>query len=372
MILPNEPNIDVSRLAVIFNDTTNSYKFYWFLAILDALSGGANERLEFDDLAMRMVANVWFPLDYYKLSFGKQDGFKKVADYISVHMTVDPSPRASALEIQISHSLGEVEIRAIKSKVGELLRWVPYRFLRPFFMVELRRLTDTKVNGAVIKLCNDNFERDSRRVMYKFEGKSIILNGNWLDYFKTHHQILRGFIYWHLIKFLQKNNPNVPGLSSKIFKPDASDRNLSDATKFWKAFLSETPGYQCIYSGMPLTQENFSLDHFLPWSFVVHNHFWNLIPVPKSVNSSKSDWLPDWSYFPKFARQQYEIFKFYFQLGKKKTLEDYFVSIIPNEHLVSQEEFTMRLEQQIFPQYQIAKNTGFLFPFVFHDKQKSI
>jgi len=372
MKLPIESKIDLSKLNGVFNDTTNSYKFYWFLAILDALSEGANERLEFDDLAMRMVANVWFPLDYYKLSFGKQDSFKKVANYISGHMTVDPAPRAPALEIQINQSLGEAEIRAIKSKVGQLLRWVPYRFLRPFFMAELRGQKDTNVNGSVIQLCNAKFERESHRVMYKFEGRSIILNNNWLDYFKTHHQILRGFTYWHLIKFLQKTNPNVPGLSSKIFKPDASDRNLSEATKFWKQFLSESPGYQCIYSDTLLTRENFSLDHFLPWSFVVHNHFWNLIPTPKSVNSSKSDWLPDWGYFPKFAHQQYEIFKFYFQLDKKKTLEDYFVNIVPNEHLVSREEFIQRLEQQILPQYQIAKNMGFLFPFIFNDKQKSI
>ncbi len=372
MELPVEPNIDVSKLSVVFNDTTNSYKFFWFLAILDALNKGVSERLDVDDLAIQMLADVWFPLDYYRLSFGKQDGFKKVADYISARMNIDASPRAPGLELQIHQNLKEVEIRAIKSKAGELLRWVPFRFLRPFFISELRGLKDSDVNKAVIKLCYENFEKNRRCVMYKFEGKAIILNENWLNYFKTHQQILRSFTYWHLIKFLQRNNPNVPGLSSKIFKPDASDRNLSDATKFWKKFLSETSSYQCIYSSQQLTSENFSLDHFLPLSFVVHNHFWNLIPVPKNVNSSKSDWLPDWSYFPEFARNQYEIFKFYFQLGKKKELEDYFVSIVPNEHLVSQEEFSLGLERQLLPQYQIAKNMGFLHPFIFNDKQKLI
>jgi hypothetical protein len=372
MILPNEPNIDVSRLSAVFNDTTNSYKYYWFIAILETVVEGSGEHLPFDELAMRMMANVWFPLDYYKLSFGKQDSFKKIASYISVHMAVNTSPNSQPLKVQMFEQLGGEKIDLVKSKMSELLNWVPYRFLRPFFMHELRGLEDWKVNKAIITLCNELFEQDRRRVMYKFEGRSIILNDNWSDYFRTHHQILRGFTYWHLIRFLQKNNPNVPGLSSKIFKPDAGDRNLSDATKFWREFLSEMPDYQCIYSGQTVTRENFSLDHFLPWSFVVHNHLWNLIPVPKSVNSSKSDWLPDWTYFPKFARQQFEIFKFYFQNGKKKALEDYFLNIVPNVHLVSQEEFIQRLEQQILPQYQIAKNMGFLFPFVFNDKQKSI
>ncbi len=368
MKLPIEPHIEVSKLNVVFNDTTNSYKFYWFLAILDSLNEEKTGKFQLDDLAMKMIGSVWFPLDYYKLSFGKQDGFKNVADFISSHMEVDPSPNAPTLETQINNKLSKIEIQAITSKVNELLRWVPYRFLRPFFMVELRGMKDTKVNSAIVELCGQKFSQESHRVLYKFEGKSIILNDNWLNYFRTHQQILRAFTYWHLVQFLQKNNPNVPGLSSKIFKPGNNDRNLSNATKFWKEFLSKTSDYQCIYSGQPVTTENFSLDHFLPWSFVVHNHYWNLIPVPKSINSSKSDWLPDWKYFPKFARQQYEIFKFYFQLGKRKALEDYFVSIVPFNHLASQAEFTQRLEQQIMPQYQIAKNMGFLFPFVFNDK----
>lgn len=132
------------------------------------------------------------------------------------------------------------------------------------------------------------------------------------------------------------------------------------------------PDYYCIYSGAKVTKENFSLDHFLPWSFVVHNQYWNLIPIPKSINSSKSNWLPYWSYFPKFALRQYEVFKFYFQHNEKKMLEDYFVNIVPNECLVSQKEFAQKLEQQVLPQYQIAKNMGFMSPFVFNDKQKNI
>lgn len=72
-----------------------------------------------------------------------------------------------------------------------------------------------------------------------------------------------------------------------------------------------------------------------------------------------------------FAQRQYEVFKFHFQNGKIKVLEDYFIDIVPNEHLVGQKEFTQRLEQQIMPQYQIAKNMGFLSPFIFHEKQNS-
>jgi len=37
MNLPPEDNLQIGSLAAVFNETTNSYKFYWFLAILDEI-----------------------------------------------------------------------------------------------------------------------------------------------------------------------------------------------------------------------------------------------------------------------------------------------------------------------------------------------
>ena len=49
----------------------------------------------------------------------------------------------------------------------------------------------------------------------------------------------------------------------------------------------------CIYSGEALSPDAFSLDHFLPWSYVCHDQLWNLIPANRSANSSKGKSLPD-------------------------------------------------------------------------------
>jgi hypothetical protein len=45
-----------------------------------------------------------------------------------------------------------------------------------------------------------------------------------------------------------------------------------------------------------LKPKDISLDHYVPWSFVVHDQLWNLIPTTKSVNSKKSDLLPSKKY----------------------------------------------------------------------------
>lgn len=61
-----------------------------------------------------------------------------------------------------------------------------------------------------------------------------------------------------------------------------------------------------IYGGNILTEKDISIDHFVPWSYVAHDEMWNLNPTTKSINSSKSNNLPDWdTYFNKLARQEY-------------------------------------------------------------------
>ncbi len=105
MELPESNEVDVARLAAVFSDTTNSYKFYWLLAILDGLRETGQTQFSMRDLSLRMVANVWYPLDYFKLSFGKQDGFKPIADFVSERITVDNRPTAPNLFTQLNARL---------------------------------------------------------------------------------------------------------------------------------------------------------------------------------------------------------------------------------------------------------------------------
>ena len=72
--------------------------------------------------------------------------------------------------------------------------------------------------------------------------------------------------------------------------------------KYWK-LLSELAPIHEIYGENRLAPENISIDHFVPWSYVAHDEFWNLHPTTRAINSSKSNRLPEWElYFPRFRR----------------------------------------------------------------------
>ena len=362
MHLPEDDHLDIAKLTAVFADTTNSYKFYWLLAILDGLSAGESDRLPLRDLSLRMVAAVWYPLDYFKLSFGKQDGFRPIADFVSQHLTVDNRPTAPSLFVQLNRALAPAALTQLHKRVGVLLNWVPYRFIRPFFATETHRLPDQQVNARVTELASQ-----STRAPYHFLDDAIEVHPAWAAYLRRHGGILRGFAYWHLVRFLQKHNPNVIGLSEKLEKP--AERLLNTARKFWKEYLTATPGLVCIYSGQPLTVANLSLDHFLPWSYVAHDQLWNIIPTPKAVNSAKNDWLPSVElYFEPYAAMQFAAFQFHAAQGHQKLLEDYHVFFAQPLETLQQQPFAWfreRLARQVLPQLQTAQNLGFAYPYEF-------
>ena len=364
MELPNTDGVDVASLSKVFNETTNSYKFYWFLAILDRLQKTDDPRISMQDLSLQMLASVWYPLDYYKLSFGVQDKFKEIAEYVSNHLTVNTKNNAPALLNQLQSQLTESELANVHSRVKLLRRWVPFRFIRPFFEIEMKGLPDHQVNNAIVGLANQ-----STNAPYHFDNDYIVINEVWMRYLQQYQYILRGFISWHLVQFLQKNNPNVAAISEKLERPP--NRNFTAARPFWDNYLAQHPQIDCIYSGQLITKANISLDHYLPFSFVAHDQIWNLIPTTKTVNSAKNDWLPDTNlYFDKFARLQFDAFQFHVEAGQPKKLEDYSILFRESTENISKNPFSWfweRLTQAISPQIQTAQNMGFSYPFIYRN-----
>ncbi len=367
MQIPGSARVDVHKLAAVFGDVTNSYKFYWLLSILDSLQERQESRMSMQDLSLRMLARVWYPLDFFKLSFGKQDSFKSVAARISTIIQVDNRPSAPNLYAQLRAQLSPEELAPLVGATRRLLDWVPYRFIRPFFALETRGLPDQRVNALVTQLTNGSF-----RAPYRIEGDFIKLHEPWRDYFQEHQLILRAYTQWHIVRFLQKHNPHVIGLPQKLEKPGPEQRKLATAKRFWQSYLANTSNLACIYSGQEVNLSNMSLDHFLPWSYVVHDLLWNIVPVPKAVNSAKSDWLPAWEYFPGFAKLQYAALSYHLrQPSHERLLEDYSLLLAPHFrdlHQLSFAQFEEQLAEQILPQLQMAQNLGFVYPFTYSSR----
>ena len=124
-----------------------------------------------------------------------------------------------------------------------------------------------------------------------------------------------------------------------------------------------------IYHHEEITTSNISIDHFVPWSYVAHDEFWNLHPTTKSINSSNSNHLPDCElYFPLLAEQEYHSYQMLWQYEKlQKEFKSCAKDHLNNSDIAcrlyrenqSMEVFKEQLKEILSPVYESARNSGF-------------
>jgi len=362
-LLPRAQSLPVEHLSVSFDNVTNSYKFYWFLAILDHVRNKQTRVIPVRQLTAHMVANVWYPTNYFRLSFGKQDRLGQIAVNVGAESSLPiDSGHAQIIKVVLDHLRDGT---SISHEIKSLQGYVPFRFLRPFFASQLRGMKDTVINANIEKMAGELYNNPENPCLYRFVSTpdfSIEIHPAWFEYLKQHLSILTGFCMWNLVGYIQKNNPNVPNIPNKLIEP--SQRDLKRAREFWGIAFEKLEQVQCVYSGQEMQKEQFSLDHFLPWRFVAHDLLWNIIPAPKNINSSKSDNLPDVEqYFDSFSKLQHQAVQVVSTSEKSNLLEDYILLMKSSSAKelggISLPNFRDMLYDTIAPQIQIAANMGF-------------
>lgn len=374
--LPAASEIDVRRFSNMLDYSTQSasYKPLWLMGILEEVKKG-NQKIDFKTIGCHMVSKVWYPILHCKLSFGYQDSLPRIVTSLSEKLTLKPDEKVNHI-FNTLMAMGEKELL---KEIKVLFDMVPYRLLSPFYSVKGNSFNKT------IK----EMTAEDPIAFYQFveDGKTILIGDAWFEYMNSNQVIIEAWMEYSMIYYLQKKNPNVPAIPLKIKAPDK--RDLNDATKLWKYYGTYKP-LRDIYINKTFTDQtmaqygSLSLDHFLPWSFVLHDEVWNLLPSFKNINSSKSNDLPSLEvYLKDYCNLQYDLFNFiraYPHQGKnikemKKLMEDY-LHIMPagnafgNKskeieeqerawHQIGEDKFKDCLRGTVEPLYQIAYNQGY-------------
>jgi len=302
--LPQSPIVDVDLLVRLFANTTNSYKYLFFNALLKLSRGGTHSEatrcFDLEEVGVEMLAMAWYPHTFFKLSFGLQDQVARSLDRLVLPQTAR-YPGSSDFQQDLRQA-----IRTQSDSIGlsTLLRYVPYRLLRPFYRFETQGWKDSAVNDGIRRLAQAHF--DSRRPLYRLirigESDVLELHPHWLAYIERNRNILDGWASWEWLRFLQGRNPNIPALAEKLAAPSRRSA-LATQRGYWGAVLEQAE-VRCVYTGLRLGPDDYALDHFIPWSFVCHDQLWNLHPVAPHANSTKGNAVPDESYVEAFVGQQ--------------------------------------------------------------------
>ena len=350
MNLPQSTILPVNKLSSAFRSTSATYKFYWLLAIVELVEEG-HFKLEKRNIFARMISNSWYTVNYFHVSFGKQDNIQLAVEKILNIETLTIDEKKQSLNLCLEKSQN-------KQTINELMHFdknVPHWFLTPWFP-KLPKETDSD-HRKRIYTDSQSFFNDS---LYGLHKNFISINPSWIPYLQNNSKIIKDFCYWNLTLFLQVRNPNIPDIANKLIKPAVRNSLTKQTNEYWKLVFKELGFINCIFTETKLyfDKKNFALDHFVPHAFVSHDLIWNLLPIDKRFNSSKSDKLPRFEkYFDKF----FELQKLAFDINKhhnskSKYLEDY-LSIFPSIDSFEKEKFANTIQ----PLLTIANNNGFLY-----------
>ena len=344
--LPHKNGLPVNLLAASFNNTSATYKFYWFLSIIQSIESGQTRILK-RDLFAQMISNAWYTVNYFHVSFGQQDKLQRAIESIRdfESLTIDADRN------NIFKTLSSTKNPNTISQLRYFNNQVPHWFLSPWF----QGMSKSEIYSASKNIANKS--------IYALIDDEIEINSEWRNYIYNNSKVLKDFCYWNLAIFLQSKNPNVPDIPNKLIKPAVRGSLTKQRTKFWDIVLTELGSINCIYTDKKLTKGNYAVEHFIPYNFVSHDLIWNLIPADKTFNSSKSDKLPpiDRYFKPFFNLQKTAIEIVREKAPNNQFLEDYLTIFSDLDEVGSLPiNFTMeKFKERIQPLITIAANNGF-------------
>lgn len=342
MKLPNSSELPVNFLAACFNNTSATYKYYWLISILQEVENG-NLTVPKKNLFARMISNAWFTVNYFHVSFGKQDLIQNAIKVINKTEGIPIDEKQN----NVFHKLTLSTNQETERQLWHFNKNVPHWFLSPWFREK---------NKNEIYQASKSF---SEVCLYALYDDKIEINPKWGNYLISNARVLKDFCNWNLAIYLQSKNPNVPDIPNKLIKPATRNNLTQQRQQYWDLVINELGAVNCIYTGKKLTVGNYAVEHFIPYNFVSHDLIWNLIPADKSFNNSKSDKLPQLEkYFDSFFTLQevaIEIVKV--KNPKNKFLEDYLTIFSDYDKNFSKEKF----RETVQPLITIASNNGFEF-----------
>ena len=366
--------LDMEGFSLMMKDPSYCYKFYWLEAIVQLVSRGITETT-FDEIINEMICNAWYSVREFHvhLSGLPADGvIRDALERAVLRLTELSSVPANASKEEIRNAISEFNRDAqLKSAKEQLTNMVPYRALAGFFAKSgtVAVWESTKRMVAYIEMIN----REVATLPYTLGISSklkreVHLNPVWVQMIQDNTVSILGWIQYEKVRWLQNNNPEVPGLVYKLAPMDEKMRKLGNVRKLWEGIL-ELAEVRDVFTDEPVVAKKDDVDHFIPWSFVMNDELWNLSPMDSSLNGQKSNKLPKWEpFFERFAKNQHLMYEYIHELpGIHKLFEacyrDNLHSIWAGQELYragnSKEEFYGILQKNMRPVYDSARRQGY-------------
>ncbi len=365
--------LDIEGFSRMMKDPSYCYKFYWLEAIVQLISENRTEAT-YSEIIDEMIANAWYSVVEFHIHLSGLWGDGEIRDNLEravIKLRELSDLPSNASKIEIKNTIGRFSKELHKEK-QELTKNVPLKALSGFANRGGKSISLDSSAGRMMAYYN-GLSAAGLVLPYTFGEenglhRTLTFDSDWIQMIKDNTVNILGWIQCEKVKWLQANNLEVPGLIYKLTPLDEKMRKLSHVRKLWDGIM-ELQSVTDVFTDKPVDVQNYDVDHFIPWSFVMNDELWNLMPMDSSLNSSKSNRLPDWNhFFQRFAGNQYLLYGMIHEKeGIRRLYEacykDNLHSIWANQELYrrgnSETEFYGILEKNMRPVWDSARRQGY-------------
>lgn len=365
--------LDIGGFSRMLKDPSYCYKFYWLEAIVKLISEDRQE-VSYDEMINEMISNAWYSVLEFHVHLSGIWGDGEIKDSLEkavLKLYKLSGLPANASKVEIKNKIEEFDKELHEEKMV-LTKNVPYKALSGFANRSSECIDLNSSAGRMIAYYNRLNNRGTL-LPYTFDSqkgleRKIIFQEAWIQMIQDQMTAILGWIQYEKVRWLQNNNPEVPGLVYKLMPLDDKMRKLAHVRRLWEGIL-DTTSITDVFKHESIKKESYDVDHFIPWSFVMNDELWNLMPMDSSLNSSKSNRLPQWDrFFARFAENQYIMYELiHGKAGIRKLYEacyrDNLHSIWASQELYwkgnTREELFSILEKNMRPVYDSARRQGY-------------
>ena len=225
--------LDIEGFSKMMSSPSYCYKFYWLEAIVQLISANRTEAT-YDEIINKMIVNAWFPVQEYHIHLSGIYGEGEVKDNLEKAVSrlfkLSDLP-SNADEIQIINKLNEFsDDKELHFYKTELTKNVPYKALSGFANKGTEKIDLNSSAGRMIAYYN-RLSGSEILLPYTFNDekslkKVVSFNDGWIQMIQDNMVSILGWIKYEKVKWLQNNNPEVPGIVYKLAQDDEKARKL--------------------------------------------------------------------------------------------------------------------------------------------------
>lgn len=363
--------LEVESFSRMMESPSYCYKFYW-LDVITTLILENNTQTTFNDIIDEMIADAWYSVVEFHIHlsgivYKDKDNLEKAVTLLKEHSDL----HSNVSKIEIKNAIAEYEPLILKEK-KTLTNMVPYKALSGFFINHDLGPLNASVGRMVQQI--REFNTSNTKLPYTLGDSSglsreVIFDDDWSQMIKDNAVAIKGWIKHEKVKWLQRNNPEIPGIVYKLAPLDSKTRKLEAVRNLWKGVFPYAQ-INDVFTNKPIKANDFDIDHFVPFSFVMNDELWNLMPMDPNLNSEKNNNLPSWDkFFGHFADNQFVMYELVHEKNDvfdlyEKCFKDNLHSVWATQELYrkgnSKEEFIRILSNNMRPVYDSAFRQGYV------------